>query len=229
VTTSYLVQKHIPPDKQDGFFFHSTDIYGGGKQGCIFHDKDEWPDERRWAILDDLAAIPAKFDLPVCIGMIQKAEFPLPKGTDKTNPEILRQIDVAQHAFAIIQCEIAVELWLRKHTEREITHIIAENNDEVRLAAREAHTLLRDPQAIAAAGGPANHPVYPFKRIRDGLQFTTKPESRLLQVADVCAWAMRRYANFAPNAKRFFEPIAHKVIYPDDDQMAALKAAGQPS
>jgi Protein of unknown function (DUF3800) len=220
----YLVQKHIPADKRDGFFFHATDIYGGGKQDCLFHDKHEWPDERRWAILDDLAAIPDKFDLPVCIGIIQKADFPLPESTDRTKPEVLRQIDVAQHAMAIIQCEVAVELWLRKHTEKEITHVIAENNDEVRLAAREAHTLLRDPQAISAAGGPANHPVYPFKRIRDGLQFTTKSESRLLQIADICAWAMRRYVNVAPNARRFFQPIRPMVIFPDAAEVAALEA-----
>lgn len=219
-----LVEKHIPVDKRDGFFFHATDIYGGGDKKCMFHDKDEWPEDRRWAILDDLAAIPAQFDLPVCIGMIQKATFPLPEGTDRNNPKTLREIDVAQHAMAIIQCEVGVELWLRKNTEREITHIIAENNDEVRLAAREAHTLLRNPQEILAAGGPANHPVYPFKRIRDGLQFTTKAESRLLQVADVCAWAMRRYVNFAPNARRFFEPIGRKVITPSEAEVAALEA-----
>jgi hypothetical protein len=226
----YLVEKHIPIDKREGFFFHATDIYGGGDKNCLFRDKDEWPDERRWAILDDLAAIPQKFDLPVCIGMIQKDQFPLPAGTDKTNPEVLRRIDVAMHAMAIIQCEVGVELWLRKNTEREITHIIAENNHDVVLAAKEAHTMLRDPQAIVAAGGPADHPVYPFKRIRDGLQFTTKAESRLLQIADVCAWSMRRYVNFASNARRFFDPIRPMVIFPSETEVAALEqAAWQPA
>src|ERR1700722_12597625 len=54
-----LVEKHIPADQRAAFFFHATDIYGGGDKNCIFHDKDEWPDERRWAILDDLVAVPA--------------------------------------------------------------------------------------------------------------------------------------------------------------------------
>lgn len=49
------------------------------------------------------------------------------------------EIVVAQHALAIIQCEIGVEMWLRKNTEKEITHIIAETR--MRCAKPlEAHT-----------------------------------------------------------------------------------------
>jgi hypothetical protein len=198
-----LVEKHIPADKRARFFFHATDIYGGGDKNCLFHDKDEWPDERRRAILDDLVAVPTKFNLPVCAGIMQKDKF-VHRLKDK--PHSALEFVVAMHALAIIQCEIGVEMWLRKNTEREITHIIAENNDEVRHAAREAHVLLRD-EAEMAKEGFVNHACFPFKRIRDGLQFTTKAESKLLQVADVCAWAIRRAANNAPNAFRFYDPI----------------------
>ena len=216
-----LVEKHIPIDKQDGFFFHATDIYGGGDKNCIFHDKNEWPDERRWAILDDLVAVPAKFGLPICVGIIQKSEFPPPLPAVDHSPQ---EVAVARHAMAIIQCEIGVEHWLRANTEKEITHIIAESNDEVRLAAKEAHMLLRNPKEIAAQGF-VNHPIFPLKRIRDGLQFTTKAESRLLQVADVCAWVIRRAANNAPNAFRFYDPLRHQIAFPSDEEMAALEKA----
>jgi hypothetical protein len=215
-----LVQKHIPKDKRDDFFFHATDIYGGGDKKCIFYNKDEWPDERRWAILDDLVAIPGQFNLPICVGMIDKSAFP--SDAEKSKHSHL-EVQVAQHAMAIVQCEVGVELWLRKNTEREITHIIAENNDDVRLAAREAHTLLRNRQQIEAEG-MMNHPVYPFTRIRDGLQFTTKAESRLLQVADVCAWAIRRFWNSAPNAARFFRALESHIIVWDDAEVSELEA-----
>jgi Protein of unknown function (DUF3800) len=214
-----LVEKHIPSDKREGFFFHATDIYGGGDKDCIFHDKAEWPDERRWAILDDLVAVPAKFKLPVCAGIIQKARF-ADALSEKTHTAL--EISVAQHALAIIQCEIAVEMWLRKNTEKEITHVIAENNNEVRHAAREAHVLLRNKDEMAKEGF-VDHACFPFKRIRDGLQFTTKAESRLLQVADACSWAVRRAANNAPIAFRFYQPVRDQIVLLDRDQVAALK------
>lgn len=219
-----LVEKHIPADKRGGFYFHATDIYGGGKKECIFHNKDEWPDERRWAILDDLVAVPAKFGLPVSLGIMQKARFiealvqeAIRAGKRHTPQEIA----AATHALAIIQCEIGVEMWLRKHTQKEITHIIAEDNNDVRLAAREAHVMLRDKDEMANVGF-LDHACFPFKRIRDGLQFTSKAESRLLQIADVCAWATRRMANDAPDAARFYEPFRRKIITLDQDQVDAL-------
>jgi hypothetical protein len=218
-----LAEKHIPADKREGFYFHATDIYGGGGKDCIFHDKTEWPDERRWAILDDLVAVPAKFELPICIGIIERSKWPPP--SDK--PHTQQEVDVAAHAMAIIQCEIGVELWLRTNTKKEITHIVAENNDEGRLAAKGAHILLRNPKEIAKEGF-VNHPIFPFKRIRDGLQFTTKAESKLLQVADVCAWAIRRAVNDAPNAFRFYQPVRPQIVIPDDATMAVLEVAQPP-
>jgi hypothetical protein len=71
-----LVEKHIPQDKRDGFFFHATDIYGGGGKNCIFCNKEEWPDERRWAILDDFVIVPSKFGLPICVSIIEKSISP---------------------------------------------------------------------------------------------------------------------------------------------------------
>jgi hypothetical protein len=129
--------------------------------------------------------------------------------------------------MAIIRCELGVEFWLRTNTEKEITHIIAENNNDVRMAAKGAHMLLRNKEEMEKEGF-VDRSCLPFKRIRDGLQFTTKAESRLLQVADVCAWAIRRAANSAPNAFRFYGPMRSQIATPDNEQMAILEKA-QPS
>lgn len=73
-----------------------------------------------------------------------------------------------------------------------------------------------------AKEGYVDHACFPFKRIRDGLQFTTKAESRLLQVADACAWAIRRTANNAPNAFRFYQPVRDQIVLLDEQQKTAL-------
>jgi uncharacterized protein DUF3800 len=212
-----LVVKHIPPESRDGFVFHATDIYGGGPKDCIFHDKKEWPEERRWALLDDLVAIPAKFQLPVCLGQVDKVEF---RAQNSTKSNSKQEVEVAIHAMAIIQCEISVELWMRHNTENEITHLIAENNNDVRVAAKEAHILLKSKEAMEAEGF-FHHPCFPFVKIRDGLQFATKVDSRILQVADACAWSIRRAAAMAPNAGRFFLPLRSQ-IFQLDGQLTAI-------
>src|SRR5262245_60745155 len=94
-----LVEKHIPEDKRECFYFHATDIYHGGGTGCLFNDRQEWPDERRWAILDDLVAIPRKFNIPVCVGWVDKANFR--QNLSKEEQVAFQKEGVAIHCIAI--------------------------------------------------------------------------------------------------------------------------------
>jgi hypothetical protein len=106
---------------------------------------------------------------------------------------------------------MAIESWMRNNTKDEVALLIAENNDEVKVAAKEAHELYRDPIALMKEGF-IDHDYFPLVKIRDGLQFASKSESKHLQIADVCAWAFRRLINRAPNAVRFFAPFEQQVF-----------------
>jgi len=220
-----LVEKHIPEHQRDRFIFHATDIYGGGGKGSIFSDKNEWPDERRWKILDDLLGIPKAFNLPICVGMVDKDGFKKENDID-AHKQI--EVTVAMHALSIVQCEIGIELWMRANTYNEITHIIAENNDDVRVAAKEAHILLKDKNRLKEEGIGYDHPCFPFVKIRDGLHFATKEESKILQLADACAWSLRRIARRSPNSGRFYAPIHEMIWRPSSSVASDLgKAASQ--
>lgn len=205
-----LTRKHIPEEHRDGFVFHAVEIYGGGDRKCLFHNRDEWPQERRFAILDDLAALPGKFSFPICYGFIEKAKFPNP--ADRGSHSAL-EIAVSQHAMAIAQCAIGTELWMREFTTDEVTHMIAEDNHDVRVAARQMQVMLRDRTEIAKAG--VEHPLFPLVRIRDGLQFATKAESKALQVADFCAWTIKRAAQGAKHTDRFYPKVRAQLITAD--------------
>src|SRR5436190_43243 len=65
-----LVRRFIPPDKQDGFVFHATEIFGG--VGKLFN-REDWPLPKRLEIADALAAIPASFGLPIVYGAVERA------------------------------------------------------------------------------------------------------------------------------------------------------------
>ena len=214
-----LIVKHIPAESREGFVFHATDIYWPHDKKSIFYDHDVWPQERRWAILDDLVALPHKFIIPIAMGIIQKEDF-------RNQPEALnrkrQEVDIAAHALAIIQCEIGIELWMRKYTTGEITHIIiiAEDNAEVRLAAKQSHAMLKD-SAKMEREGFKDHPCFPLRKIKDGLQFASKEDSWILQVADTCAWAIRLACRMSRDANRFFLPLRSQ-IFQLDGQLTAI-------
>jgi hypothetical protein len=200
-----LVEKHIPADKRDGFFFHATDIYHGGGKKCIFRDKSVWPDERRWKILDDLVAIPAKFDLPICIGSTSRTLIESQIPTYSPSQKV-----VAAHCMAMINCEVAIDIWMKKNTHDEFTILTAENNYEVRDIAKKSHNLFKDGASMALRGFGA-HEYFPLTKIKEGLHFADKSDSKILQIADVCAWAYRRHLNELNDSSRFFEPMRKNV------------------
>ena len=215
-----LVEKHIPEKHRDGFIFHAADIYNGNG---IFKDRAEWPHERRHAILDDLVAIPANLGLPLTIGIVDKIQF----RKDRAHLNVSKPVvDVAIHAMAIIQCEMGVEMWMRNNAPTEIVHIIAEDNKDVRQAAREAHVMLKDGARLAKEG-LENPVVFPFVKIWDGLQFASKEESKALQLADVCAWAMRRFFKNLDNGVRFYRTLHPMIIRPNANDLAILEQQPQ--
>lgn len=211
-----LIEKHIPEQHMEGFVFHAADIYNGNG---IFKDRAQWPHERRHAILDDLVSIPAAVGLPLAVAIIDKPQF----RNDRSHLNHRKEaMEVAIHAMAIIQCEIGVELWMRNNAPDEIVHIIAEDNKDVRQAAREAHVLLKDGPRLAREG-VQNPLIFPFVKIWDGLQFASKEESKALQVADVCAWAMRRFFKSLDNGARFYGPLRPMIIRPSASDLASLE------
>jgi hypothetical protein len=154
--------------------------------------------------LDDLVSIPQRFGLTICTGYVDKENypFPLPPG---------ESVSFSAHVLALIKCEMALERWMRENAPKEVALVTVENNTEVRAAAKETHLFYQDPVALEHAGF-ANHEYFPLVKIRDGLQFADKEECKLLQVADVCAWAVRLHFSKAPHAARFCGPFVNKCI-----------------
>jgi hypothetical protein len=162
-----LVQKHIPENDRDGFIFHATDIWSGKK---YFEDRNKWPWEKRFPILEDLSKIPRHFDLPVAWAFVEKAAYPPPplsrsKYTDK-------EIDVAMHVSAFTDCALVVEVAMRE-IGTEIALLIAEDRDLVRTAVKQAHAWYRSKTEIVKFGLDKNN-LLPFRHIRDTVHYAKK-------------------------------------------------------
>lgn len=192
-----LVEIHIPKKDREGFAFHAKNIFSGTG---YFKDRDRWPLEKRLAILDDLVAIPSKFDLHVAFGSLRKQDYDLGKFAKDQE-----QLDAIFHSFAFARCTGMIELIMRHGFPDENALLIAENNNSSRSMIKSVHAIFRDDESVKRMGLKDDH--LPLTRIRDTVHFADKQECRHLQLADVCAFVLRGYLTRHPHNPRFFDAL----------------------
>lgn len=181
-----LVGRFIPEAEQEGFFFHATDIH----HGSGLTPRDRYGRDLRITMLRELCEIPLKFSLPVVAGFIKWSEL------EANMPSVRRHEQVITgQAIASCQCAASAEVFMRTQTDKgEIARLIYENNDNARSLIREAHNYLRTPKSLLRAeqSGRDLSKILPFRRIVGAAGFEEKLDTSLLQVADACAFAIRR-------------------------------------
>ncbi len=121
-----LATEFIPLEDRRGFVFHATDIWSGGR---YFKDRERWPLNKRIAILEALADIPVKFELPVTVGTMQKDQVREVLGPHERSDKV---VDVVSHACAFCNATQRVERYFRDNFPNEMTIIIAEDRQAVR-------------------------------------------------------------------------------------------------
>jgi hypothetical protein len=70
----HLASDTISDPDQDGFVFHANHLFHAGG---YFRDKEVWPREWRYPILERLAGIVSAFRLPVVFGHLEKVPAPV--------------------------------------------------------------------------------------------------------------------------------------------------------
>jgi hypothetical protein len=197
-----LAIKHIPEADRGGFIFHMKEIWSGVK---YYKDRNEWPIERRIEIMNDLAAIPSKFNLPIAIGPVEKAKAF--SGKEHVNVEAN---SVTTHAVAFSLCTAIIEELMKRRWPDEIAQLVAEDNDQARALIREVHAFIRNPALVEERGLAGEN--YPLQRIRGGVQFADKSESVALQVADTCAFFVRGQLSGHPEIQQFFDQLRPMLV-----------------
>jgi hypothetical protein len=206
-----LLEKYVP-NRPPGFSFHAHHLFHGSK----FWSKDRWPLEKRLEILDALAEMPKKFDLLVCHCSLDRRAI----AEEIEEPATLDQLELVAHSHGLFYCAVQVELFLRA-TSHEVAMLIAEDREQVRKMLKYVHSIFRgrsNPKHLSEfmnAIEPPLKAVIPFQRVIENVQFAQKTESSLLQVADLCAFAIKRWVIRKPHADRLFQPLASQFILHD--------------
>jgi hypothetical protein len=200
---SDMADEFVPPENRDGFVFHATELFSGGQT----FSREKWPKGKRWKILDHLVTIPEKFKFGVVHGFVERARL------SAFYPHLAPK-NVSPHAqvLAFTICSYGVEMFMRLIAEDgEVASLIMENNDQSRSLIRQMHQFLRDP-AMAHLLKADGFGSLAFTRIVDTVHFAEKGHSSPLQVADACAFVIKRHLMGTPESDRFYEPLKPRMI-----------------
>jgi len=220
-------EKHCPDAPKD-FVFHTTHIFSG-ESGHRYFARERWPKEKRWAILDDLARIPKEYDIPIVHGHIERA--PLLEIEVEKGPIVsARDRMLVQYSVCFFLCTTRADWWLRHHApSREVGMAIAEDNRDVRESLRRMHSFAQRPDNTAALL-PGWETYLPFRKIIDTVHYAEKQRSALLQLADLCAFVIKRQlmglSRPVSERGRFYDSLQSQHYQPD---LKALKRPESPS
>lgn len=206
-----LVEKHIPPDARLNFTFHLKEIWSGAK---YFKDRKIWPIERRADIMNDLTNIPDLFELPIAFAFKERRYFLNDHPEFSQNPQ---GADIGLHSIVFTACTAVIEKMMLEIYSEEIAQLVAEDHEQARATIKEVHSYLRDEAKWELANKLANPNVenralFPLQRIRGGIQFADKHESRPLHIADMCAFFIRGHLRGQPLAEQYYERLKRWMV-----------------
>jgi len=198
-----LIEEFVPANQRSGFYFHAKDLYHG--TGKIFKT---YPRERAIEALKRLVAIPRTLKLPVAVGYVNKKaqEIPIPNVKPRDAIKIY-------HAFAFSLCAVAAERYMAENTRGEIAQFVAENNTDSSDAIKKMHKYLRGKLPAGRLFdfyGKKTRSYLPLTRIVDCVHFADKDDAILLQVADACAFVLRRHWT-QDKSNRYLEDIIYSL------------------
>ncbi|MBV8800075.1 MAG: DUF3800 domain-containing protein [Alphaproteobacteria bacterium] len=186
-----LRDRFMPPEAPEWYSFHATELFSGGK----YFTRERYSRSERWAILDAILSVPAEFNLPVVHAYLER----------HLAPDQMERL----YGRAFIECAASAEAHLRTLPADEVGMIILEDNHEVRSQVR----------FMQSAGQIENHLLHAHLRDKYWLtkivgepHFEGKGPSSLLQIADACAFAIKRKAMERPHAERFVDPLYPQMI-----------------
>lgn len=206
-----LADRYAPPDKRAGFSFHATDLFSGG--GAF--PRERYPKEDRWKILDELVATIRLFKLPIAAGWVERenlaAAYPTHNAVELTT---------GAQAVAFAICTHAIDLYMRQGDgiePDEVASLVVENNNDARKLIKDVHKFNRNPKNAAALTGMGFQKLV-LTKIIGTPHFEEKGDSSPLQLADVCAFVVKRHLMRKPESDRFYLPLEPGMILVEKTQ-----------
>jgi Protein of unknown function (DUF3800) len=206
----------VPEKFRKDFVFHAKSIWADRKY------RDGWSRQERLKLLYDVMSIPRLLNLPVAMGMVRRNSF-APEG----NPKITKI--QFQHAMAFYYCISRADNFIRDHGEDgEVATIVAEDTPGMHKFLRKIVNHLKDnphytkkeniiQNVLEKATGIFNQKlVDKVERVKDTVHFVEKKDGPLLQIADACAFAFRRFFAEESWGEEFVWKVIGRPLFKED-------------
>lgn len=208
-----LVERWIPEHQREGFVFHATELFNGthGGSGKPFErGHPDWPMSKRLEIADSLAAIPKRFGLTLTAAWLERTSFP------HTNRALLDwnkrpqgEKALLAHVCTFLACAAKVDQWMRQKTNGEVCLLVVEDHEQARSTIRAVQNRYQQ-ASVTALMVDEGKEFFPLKRIKEDPLFQAKRPSSVLQLADFCAYTVKKLVASDSRYLRFYEPLKER-------------------
>lgn len=201
---SDLADEYAPPEARDGFVFHATELWSGGKTLL----RDVYPSERRWEALEALCSLAEEFAFPFVFGAVHRGTYGEATGGECSQAEIT--LDAQLVGFTL--CMTLIERYMRALPNHdEVATITVERNSQTVGLFRNQQRRMKTTAALEGMN-PMAAALWPVTRIVDSVNYCEKHDTSLLQLADVAALVIRKTIERNPHVDRFWSKMSEQVI-----------------
>lgn len=190
---SELCNAEVPAQFRDKFCFHALEVYGDGKKKY----RTAWALPDRVRFYEEMLKLPKELRLTVVFGWVRRADG------EGWKPKYEAE---ARHMATFFQCIGSANAQLKRAFPNELGVVIAENSHDMRKSLKKMFSAMADGRSLVNAPDGIKELV-PVRNIIDTVHFADKADAPLLQLADACAFAIRRFLAGLPDGKRLFNAM----------------------
>jgi len=209
----------VPAAFKEGFVFSAKTILQDQRY------QSEWTSNDRLGLVKAMMAVPRRIGMTISVAVYWRGAQ-MAKLYDEFR-EAGMSVAQADHFMAFNMCLACADGYIRDAADHsEVASVVAEDTDEmrkhlkhvVRMLRASPHVLKPEHQRRTVWDEEAGHPVQRGEirvtRIRSSIHFVAKAEDPLVQVADACAYGIRRYFAEQPLGLEFANEIVgdHKLL-----------------
>ncbi len=188
------IRDHIPEELQDGFIFHAKDVFGKWKK------QYEWDIPKCNSIIDAWIGIIRKHNLPVSLSWFAK-----PFHTSKVlgfemNPDSSKTFENdSAHFMAFALNFQQCDDFIAQFYPDEVASALVEDCGHMRKYIRDMVDSLKSGELAKVLPSYIRGEI---THIKNAVQFCSKKDAILIQLADVAAFSFKRYLHSNPGGER---------------------------
>jgi len=225
----------VPERYRENFIFHAYDVFGTKY-------REGWTVEARKNLLLTMMFLPRMFGLPLCMGMRRRtAPGVFPEELENLLKSIKVSLAQYDHLLPFMDCIVKADARLIHEGPNIFGRVIAEDVPDVKKILLKAGLFLKNSTLVFEAQHqePTQKQVsesiqpepFEFKisRIDTAINFENKSGDPVLQVADACAFGLRRFFSNQPMGEEFAQHMLGEVPNLKDYECPVSSSCWSPS